>query len=109
MFGVMTSASATRCILVSCGSFTRETRLFAEGKPIALVEGPELWNLVQSVKTTSLGSSAKNQPCRYDSIIRLLYCCRKRPPRPIQHQTFSFTNPQQLQPDCRYLNGVGVG
>ena len=52
LFGVMTSESATRGILVTCGSFTREARLFAEGKSLALVEGPELWELVQSVRTT---------------------------------------------------------
>ncbi|HNO80316.1 MAG TPA: DUF2034 domain-containing protein [Phycisphaerae bacterium] len=53
LFGVMTSESATRSILVTCGSFTREARSFADGKPIALVEGPELWELVQSVSKAS--------------------------------------------------------
>ena len=52
LFGVMTSESATRGILVTCGSFTREARLFAEGKPLALVEGPQLWELVQLVTKT---------------------------------------------------------
>jgi len=56
LFGVMTSESATRGILVTCGLFTRESRRFAEGKLLALVEGPELWELVQSVKTTSSSS-----------------------------------------------------
>ena len=56
LFGVMTSESAARGILVTCGSFTREARSFAEGKPLALVEGPELWELVRSVKTASPSS-----------------------------------------------------
>ncbi|MCA9249561.1 MAG: restriction endonuclease [Phycisphaerales bacterium] len=45
--------SANRSILVTCGSFTREARSFTDGKPIVLVEGPELWELVQSVKAAS--------------------------------------------------------
>ncbi|MCA9253725.1 MAG: DUF2034 domain-containing protein [Phycisphaerales bacterium] len=61
LFGVMTSESANRSILVTCGSFTREARSFADGKPIDLVEGPELWELVKSVKAAST-ASAPNRP-----------------------------------------------
>ncbi len=58
LFGVMTSESATRSILVTCGSFTREAKLFADGKPLDLVEGAELWELVQSVKhAKNMGNS----------------------------------------------------
>ncbi|HNO77162.1 MAG TPA: DUF2034 domain-containing protein [Phycisphaerae bacterium] len=60
LFGVMTSESAPRSILVTCGSFTREARSFADGKPIDLVEGPELWELVQSVRSAS-STSAPNR------------------------------------------------
>lgn len=62
LFGVMTSESASRGILVTCGSFTREARSFADGKPIALVEGPELWELVQSVRTASPSSVPDRSP-----------------------------------------------
>jgi restriction system protein len=51
LFGVMISEGATHAILVTCGSFTPEARSFAEGKPITLVEGPELWALIQTVRT----------------------------------------------------------
>ncbi|MCA9251048.1 MAG: restriction endonuclease [Phycisphaerales bacterium] len=56
-FGVMTSESANRSILVTCGSFSREARSIADGESIALVEGPELWELVQSVKKPSSSST----------------------------------------------------
>lgn len=58
----MTSESADRGILVTVGSFTREAKSFAHGKPIALVEGPELWELVQSVKATNAPSAPKGSP-----------------------------------------------
>jgi restriction system protein len=52
LYGVMTAESAARGVLVTWGSFTREARAFAEGKPLALMEGPELWDLVRSVRAT---------------------------------------------------------
>ena len=62
LFGVMTSESATRGILVTYGSFTRDARSFAEGKPLALVEGPELWELVKSAKATRSSSEPEHKP-----------------------------------------------
>ncbi len=50
LFGVMISESADHAILVTCGGFTREARDFAERKPLHLVGGLELWELVKSVK-----------------------------------------------------------
>lgn len=51
LYGVMTGEGASSAILVTCGSFTKEAKLFAEGKPLTLVEGPELCGLVRAVKT----------------------------------------------------------
>ena len=64
LFGVMTSESATRGILVTCGSFTPAARSFAEGKPLDLVDGPQLWELVRSVQTASPPSVPDNSPMR---------------------------------------------
>ncbi len=64
LLGVMVSESASRAVLVTCGSFTREARLFAEGKPLALVEGPKLWELVQSGKRYLL-----NRNCLYRHVL----------------------------------------
>jgi len=60
LFGVMHSESATRGILVTCGFFSSEAKYFAEGKPLELVEGLTLWELVRSVKTPS--AAAKSDP-----------------------------------------------
>ncbi|MGO8835995.1 MAG: restriction endonuclease [Limisphaerales bacterium] len=62
MFGLLTAEQADEAIIVTSGSFTRDAQSFAEGKPIRLVDGPQLLALVQSVQTqsaaTELGRSA---------------------------------------------------
>lgn len=51
LYGVMTGVKANSCIFVTSGSYTTEAKLFAQGKPITLVDGEELFRLVSSVKT----------------------------------------------------------
>jgi restriction system protein len=51
LFGVLTAEKADEAIIVTTGTFTREARGFAEGKPMQLVDGPLLLGLVQSVQT----------------------------------------------------------
>ena len=50
VFGLLTAENADEAIIVTSGAFTREARRFAEGKPIQLVDGPQLLTLVQSVQ-----------------------------------------------------------
>jgi len=50
MFGIMTAESADEAIIVTSGRFTDEARAFARGKPIHLVDGPNLLELVTSVQ-----------------------------------------------------------
>ena len=50
MFGVMHDQHATGVIIVTSGMFTQEARNFAEGKPIDLVEGKQLSELVRNVQ-----------------------------------------------------------
>ena len=50
MFGLMTAEKADQAIIVTTGNFTRDARDFAAGKPVILVDGPQLLALVQSVK-----------------------------------------------------------
>lgn len=50
LYGVMTAESANDCIFVSSGNYTAEARLFAENKPIWLIDGSELLNLVSEVQ-----------------------------------------------------------
>jgi restriction system protein len=50
MFGLMTAANADEAIIVTSGKFTRDAQDFAAGKPIRLIDGPQLLALVQSVQ-----------------------------------------------------------
>ena len=53
IFGIMTAEHANEAIVVTSGHFTREARTFAAGKPIRLVDGPQLLALVQEVQGQS--------------------------------------------------------
>lgn len=50
LYGVMTSERANDCIFVSSGNYTAEARLFAEDKPIWLIDGSELLEMVAGVQ-----------------------------------------------------------
>lgn len=50
MFGIMTAEGAHEAIIVTSGKFTDEARAFASGKPIHLLDGPKLLELVRSVQ-----------------------------------------------------------
>lgn len=62
LFGVMTAERAQHAVVITTGAFTRDAAAFAEGKPIELVDGTQLLELVKSVqrgKTTP--SSTTNE------------------------------------------------
>jgi restriction system protein len=59
MFGLMTAEKAGQAIIVTTGNFTRGARDFAAGKPIRLVDGPQLLALVQSVQTKPANSEGE--------------------------------------------------
>ena len=67
LLGVMTSEAATQAVLVTCGSFTKEAEAFAAGKPLKLVEGPELWDLIRSVKTSGASTTELKSQLGTDS------------------------------------------
>lgn len=50
LFGVMTAEKAQHAVVITSGDFTREASAFAEGKPITLVDGPHLLELVRAVQ-----------------------------------------------------------
>lgn len=51
LYGVMTSEGASGGALVTSGSFSEDAIAFATGKPIQLIDGPKLEQLVLSVKS----------------------------------------------------------
>ncbi len=50
LYGVMTAAGANEAIFVTCGQYTGEARRFADGKPIRLVSGEMLLDIVRPVQ-----------------------------------------------------------
>jgi restriction system protein len=69
MFGLMTAEKADLAIIVTSGNFTRDARDFAVGKPITLVDGPQLLTLIQSVQThrPTRKATTIQQPCPTNS------------------------------------------
>ena len=53
LYGVLMSEQATRALLVTSGEFTADAHTFAQGKPLELVNGPALLELVRGVQTVS--------------------------------------------------------
>lgn len=64
LYGVMVAERAQRAIFVTSGIYTREARSFAEGKPIELVDGEQLVELMQLVKAPPVlvGESVEEEP-----------------------------------------------
>jgi restriction system protein len=56
-FGLLTHHGAVEAVIVTCGSFTPEAQAFARGKPIRLVDGPQLAELVRGVQKQPLQST----------------------------------------------------
>lgn len=50
LYGVITADAADAGIFVTVGSYTADARAFARGKPITLIDGPQLLDWVQSVQ-----------------------------------------------------------
>jgi restriction system protein len=58
MFGLMTAERADEAIIVTSGKFTAEAESFAQGKPIQLVDGTRLLQLVKQAQVALPASSA---------------------------------------------------
>ena len=58
MFGLLHDQKADEAIIVTSGNFTRDAQDFAAGKPIQLIDGPQLLALVQSVQTNPTATAA---------------------------------------------------
>ncbi len=60
MFGLMTAQNANGVIIVTSGMFTQEAKNFADRKPIDLIEGNQLLELVRNVQARPL-AALKNE------------------------------------------------
>ncbi len=50
IYGVMTAKHADAAAVITSGAYTQEAKTFAHGKPIQLVDGPQLARLIRSVQ-----------------------------------------------------------
>ncbi|HAV14650.1 MAG TPA: hypothetical protein DCX06_14330 [Opitutae bacterium] len=51
IFGILTAEGADRAAIITTSRFTKESEEFAAGKPIDLIDGPQLLRLIQSVQS----------------------------------------------------------
>jgi restriction system protein len=51
LYGVMTAERASGALFITSGSFTTEAAAFAQTKPIGLIDGPALLELVEAVQS----------------------------------------------------------
>ena len=58
MYGLMTAERASGAIIVTSGLFTQDARIFAEDKPIDMIEGNQLMELIRSVRSSSRPQTA---------------------------------------------------
>jgi restriction system protein len=61
VFGVMAAQRVQRAIIVTSGVFTQDARAFAAGKPIDLIEGSQLAELIRAVQASSAPTSPSTQ------------------------------------------------
>lgn len=58
-FGILSASKASTVFVVTSGTFTEEAKAFAAGKPIELIDGPMLLELVGDVQQSGQALSAK--------------------------------------------------
>jgi restriction system protein len=93
-FGLLTHHEASKVIVVTSGSFTREAISFAENKPIELVDGAALLTLVQSVQN---GPIPERPPA---SAITPSSAPVARPTKPVLDQIITEPALEVLCPNC---------
>lgn len=50
LYGIVAAEGASRGVFVTCGGYTEDARAFAAGKPLDLLDGPALLELVREVQ-----------------------------------------------------------
>lgn len=59
MFGILHDRNADEVLIVTTSSFTLDARRFAKGKPISLIDGPKLWELIKTAQNGHVLSESK--------------------------------------------------
>lgn len=58
LYGVIAAEGATGGVVISSGTFTQEAKDFGTGKPLELIDGPELLKIVAEVQKTPMPVSS---------------------------------------------------
>lgn len=61
-YGLLMHEQAQRVMVVTSGTFTPEARAFANGKPMELVDGPQLFELVRGVQSHPAAAAGVSTP-----------------------------------------------
>jgi len=61
MFGLWNAERANEAHIVTCGHFTEEAKQFARGKPIKLIDGPSLIQLINKSRQSALDKGPKQE------------------------------------------------
>ncbi len=61
-FGILTAEGADEVFVITSGTFTAEAVAFARGKPVRLIDGPELLALIRSVQSAAPAGAAPAIP-----------------------------------------------
>ena len=77
LFGVVHSESANKGVLITNSTFTKEARRFAEGKPIELIDGANLQDLL--VQYGLLNTTVSTAGVKLSPGVQLLYTELVRP------------------------------
>ena len=76
-FGIMISEKADEAIIVTSGKFTSEAVSFAQGKPIQLVDGPRLLELVKQGQCRAPNSNGHEPSASQKAVLPLCPKCGK--------------------------------
>lgn len=59
LYGIMAHEGANRGVFVTCGEYTEDARTFAAGKPLDLLDGPALLELVREVQAGPVPATSR--------------------------------------------------
>jgi restriction system protein len=62
LYGIVAGERANRGVVITCGAYTQDARAFAEGKPLDLVDGPALLELVREVQRAPASAAPAFSP-----------------------------------------------
>ncbi len=69
MFGILHDRKADEVFIVTTGGFTVDAEAFAKGKPVKLIDGSHLWDMVRKVQSESKAASVPPSNVQADFLL----------------------------------------